>query len=210
MCFTLRLHMSAAPPRGGLTQALGLMPSIVGADMHVIDWTAAAAWVQAIGSIVAIAIAIWVPFKINNLSLAQLAVDKAARARIFQASLLPTLYRLRSTTADFLQQESGEPSFLGVDRESDSFDSDFFELVPEFTNLLTIAVDSGSIQQQLTDLSVLLFKTKELLSENSKLQRDGYHAAWINHKDLFIDAARDLNTLSSNIIVSIELPHDKG
>ena len=23
MCFTLRLHMSAAPPRGGLTQALG-------------------------------------------------------------------------------------------------------------------------------------------------------------------------------------------
>jgi hypothetical protein len=25
MCFTLRLHMSAAPPRGGLTQALGAM-----------------------------------------------------------------------------------------------------------------------------------------------------------------------------------------
>ena len=186
------------------------MPSIAGSEMCVIDWTAVAAWVQAIGSIVAIAIAIWVPFRINKLSLAQLAADKTARARIVQASLLPTLYRLRSTTADFLQQESGEPSFLGVDRKSDSFDSDFFELVPEFTNLLTIAVDSGSIQQQLTDLSVLLFKTRELLSENTKLQRDGYHAAWINHKDLFIDAARDLNTLSSKIIVKIELSHDKA
>lgn len=177
--------------------------------MCVIDWAAVAAWVQAIGSIVAIAIAIWVPFKLNQISLAQLAADKAARARIVQTSLLPTLYRLRSTTADFIEQESGEPSFLGVDRESDSFDSNFFELVPEFTSLLTIAVDSGSIQQKLTGLSVLLFKTKEMLSDNSKLQRDGYHAAWINHKDLFIDAARNLNTLSSEIIRAIELSHDK-
>ena len=29
MCFTLRLHMSAAPPRVGLTQALGLRPMIL-------------------------------------------------------------------------------------------------------------------------------------------------------------------------------------
>lgn len=28
MCFTLRLHMSAAPPQGGLTQALAVMPSV--------------------------------------------------------------------------------------------------------------------------------------------------------------------------------------
>ena len=28
MCFTLRLHMSAAPPRGGLTQALGRVESM--------------------------------------------------------------------------------------------------------------------------------------------------------------------------------------
>ena len=28
VCFTLRLHTSAAPPQGGLTQALGAMPSI--------------------------------------------------------------------------------------------------------------------------------------------------------------------------------------
>ena len=27
MCFTLRLHMSATPPQGGLTQALGAMES---------------------------------------------------------------------------------------------------------------------------------------------------------------------------------------
>ena len=186
------------------------MPNLVATEMCKIDWTAAAAWVQAIGSVAAIGIAIWVPFKLSKISAAQLAADKAARARIVQASLLPTLYRLRSTTTDFLDQESGEPSFLGVDREPESFDSNFFDLVPEFIALLTIAIDSGSIQQDVTDLSVLLFKTKELLSDNSRLQRDGYHAAWINHKDLFIEAARDLNALSAKIINSIESSHNKA
>lgn len=183
------------------------MPNTVAAEICKIDWTAAAAWVQAIGSLLAISIAIWVPFKLNKLAFVQLAADRAARARIVQASLLPTLYRLRSTTSDFLEQESGEPSILGVTRESESFDSNFFELVPEFTSLLTLAVDSGSIQQDVTDLSALLFKTKELLSVNSRLQRDGYHAAWINHKDLFIEAARDLNALSGKIIGEIESTH---
>jgi hypothetical protein len=32
MCFTLRLHTSAAPPRGGLTQALGGYETIFGTD----------------------------------------------------------------------------------------------------------------------------------------------------------------------------------
>ena len=36
------------------------------------------------------------------------------------------------------------------------------------------------------------------------LQRDGYHAAWINHKDLFIEAAESINELSDKVILSIE------
>lgn len=174
--------------------------------MCKIDWTAIAAWIQAIGSIGAIGIAIWVPFKLNKILALEIATDKTVRARVVQASLLPSLYRLRSTTADFLEQESGEPSFLGIDRDAESFDSNFFDLVPEFISLLTVAVDSGSIQQEIADLSILLFRTRELLSNNSKLQRDGYHAAWINHKDMFIEAATDLNSLATRIIVKIESP----
>lgn len=169
-----------------------------------LDWPAS---IQAFGSIASLVVAVaafWVPHKISKRALEQAAVDKIARSRIAQASLLPTLYRLRSATSDFLEEESGELSFLGVRREAESFDSNFFDLVPEVAAILALAVESGAIQKDVTELSILLFKTKEDLSSTTKLQRDGYHAAWINHKDIFIDAARALNTLSDKIIKEIE------
>ena len=50
MCFTLRLHMSAAPPQGGLTQALGLMrkrfwPFVIGILLLAV--AAYCSWLQA-------------------------------------------------------------------------------------------------------------------------------------------------------------------
>ena len=168
------------------------------------SWTLAAAWVQAVGSLAAIGIAIWVPFELDRRARVKRMADEAARARLVQASLLPTLYRIRSTTADFLDEQSGNPSFLGVERKPADFDSDFFRLTPEFTGLLQVAIDSGKVKEDIAELSVMLFKTAEMLSENSKLQRDGYHAAWINHKDLFIEAATEINDLSEKIITAIE------
>lgn len=175
--------------------------------MKNIDWAVEPAWVQAIGSILAIGIAIWVPFRLDKRAKLQLESEKQARAQIVQASLLPNLFRLRSATKDFLEQESGEPSFFGVKREPGSFDSDFFKLVPVFVDVLAVAPDSGAIQQDLTRLAVALFKADELLSETSKLQRDGYHAAWINHKDFFVDAASGILDLSNRIIEKIETMH---
>lgn len=171
------------------------------------DWSVAAAWVQAIGSVAAICVAVWLPFNLDKRNRAHAALDKSERSRIVQASLLPSLYKLRSTTSDFIEKQSGKPSFMGVDREFDAFDSDFFGLVPEFKNILAVVPDTGEIQSDVATLSVLLFKANELLSDNSKLQRDGYHAAWINHQDLFLEAANEINALSSRIIDSIETIH---
>ncbi|MBR8159019.1 hypothetical protein KDX20_31860 [Burkholderia cenocepacia] len=182
------------------------MPKLAHATLsgEKLDWPAS---IQAFGSIASLAVAVaafWVPHKISKRALEQAAVDKMARSRIAQATLLPTLYRLRSATSDFLEEESGELSFLGVRRETKSFDSNFFDLVPEVSGILALAVESGAIQKNVTELSILLFKTKENLSYITKLQRDGYHAAWINNKDEFIGAARALNTLSDKIIKEIE------
>lgn len=169
-----------------------------------INWTAMAAWVQAIGSIIAIGIAMWVPFKLANDSQKKQAAESTSLSRVIQVSLLPDLYRLRSSTKDFLEFQSGERSFFGVDRNPEDFDDDFFSLVEEFTNILKIASKSGVIQEQLTELMCLVFRTNELLAENTRLQRDGYHAAWINHKDLFIEAAESINQLSHKVIINIE------
>ncbi|MCT9127268.1 hypothetical protein [Cupriavidus gilardii] len=164
-------------------------------------------WIQAFASIASFsvaAVAFWVPHHISRRAAEQAEASRTARARIVQASLLPILYRLRSTTSDFLEEESGNPSFLGVQRVPESFDSDFFDLVPEVASILALATESGHIQNDVAELSIALFKTKEELSYTTKLQRDGYHAAWINHKDIFIDAARSLNMLSGKIIKEIE------
>ena len=118
--------------------------------------------------------------------------------------MLPDLYRLRSSTKDFLDFQSGEKSFLGVDRSPEDFDDNFFSLIKEYANILKIAPKSGVMQEQLTELMSIVFQTNELLAENTRLQRDGYHAAWINYKDLFIEAAERINELSDNVILSIE------
>lgn len=146
-------------------------------EFHEINWIATAAWVQAIGSIIAIGIAIWVPFKLAKDSQKKQEAEKISLSRVVQVSLLPDLYRLRSCTKDFLDFQSGGKSFLGVNRSPEDFNEDFFSLVKEYANILKIASKSGVIQEQLTELMSIVFQTNELLAENTRLQRDGYHAA---------------------------------
>ncbi|WP_142049418.1 hypothetical protein [Achromobacter sp. SLBN-14] len=169
-----------------------------------IDWSATAAWVQAIGSIAAIGVAIWVPYDMDRKARVRSQEAERRRQRHTQISLLPTLYELRSKTADFLDEQSGEPSFLGVERDTSEFDSDFFALVPKFIDILRVAPDAGDIDEHLARISVSLFRVNDNLGQNTKLQRDGYHAAWINHKDLFIESAQSIHELVDMIIGRIE------
>src|SRR5690606_36400040 len=135
-----------------------------------------AAWVQAIGSIAAIGVAIWVPYNMDRRARARSLEAERRRQRHTQISLLPTLYELRSKTSDFLDEQSGAPSFLGVERELSQFDSDFFSLVPKFIDILRIAPDAGEVEESLARISMRLFQVNDHLGQNTKLQRDGYHA----------------------------------
>ncbi len=173
-------------------------------EVYEINWIAIAAWVQAIGSIIAIGIAIWVPFKLAKESRYRQEINEAFLSKVVQISLLPKLYRLRSSTKDFLDLESGENSFLDVQRKPDDFDHDFFSLVPELADTLSFASKSGVIQEQLMEIAIVLFKTNELLAEITRLQRDGYHAAWVNNKEFFLEAAENISKLSDNFISNIE------
>lgn len=112
--------------------------------MQGIASSVAAAWFKRSGSVLAIGIAIWVPFRLEKRSRSQLEAERQAGARIVQASLLPNLSRPRTATAEFSEQESGQPSFLGVDREAGSFGSDLFRMGPEFVDVLAVAPDSGA------------------------------------------------------------------
>jgi len=132
---------------------------------------------------VAVGVAIWVPYDMDRKARARMLEGERKRQRHTQVSLLPTLYELRSKTSDFLDQQSGEPSFFGGERDNSEFDSDFFALVPKFIEILRVAPDAGDLDDHLAKISVSLFKINDLLGQNKRLQRDGYHAAWINSKD---------------------------
>ncbi len=114
------------------------------------------------------------------------------------------LYELRSKTADFLDEQSGEPSFLGVEREPSQFDSDFYALVPKYIDVLRIAPDTGSLHEDIAQLSIDLFRVSDQLGQNTKLQRDGYHAAWVNHRDDLMEAARSIRDSVGRAIERIE------
>lgn len=168
------------------------------------DWSIVAALVQAVGSVVAILVAIWVPYDMDKKARFRQEILGNRKQRQTQIWLLPTLYEIRSKTNDFIEEHSGKPSFLGIQRESSSFDSDFFSMVPKIIEILRFAPETGSIDLSLNKLAIELFKIKELLNQNNKLQRDGYHAAWLNHRDLFIESAQSMSDLADFVIGYIE------
>ena len=63
-----------------------------------------AAWVQAIGSLIAIAIAIAVPLFIDHLNKRRIDKEKNSRSKALALSILPDLYKLKASTSHFIDE----------------------------------------------------------------------------------------------------------
>ena len=162
-----------------------------------------AAWIQAIGSIIAVFIAMWIPYKTNKSLILDQKLKIELRRKNTLLLLLPILYLIRRTVHEFLEENNPEARGL-FDNEIEEFHSNYFELIPHFSNKLQSLIDSDFEHPLLTNLCFVLFQAEEHLNENSYLQRRGYHAAWINHKDLFIEEASTILNLIEELILSIE------
>ncbi|HCK62852.1 MAG TPA: hypothetical protein DHW12_00675, partial [Acinetobacter radioresistens] len=161
------------------------------------------AWIQAIGSIVGILIAIWVPYKTNKNQIEEQRYRIELRRKNTLLLLLPTLYLIKRTIFEFLEENNPNAKDLfGEDIEE--FNSNYFELIPHFSEKIQSLMDSDFKHDLLTKFCFELFKAEEHLNENSYLQRRGYHIAWLNHQDLFIEEAKNLHVLLKNLIENIE------
>lgn len=168
----------------------------------IIDWSAVAARVQAIGSIIAIGVAIAVPANIDKRNRNFLNKDKENRAKALALSILPSLYKLSASTNHFItERETNDPESM---IERDILDGNFFVHSPELRSLLSISSDLGDIQYPFSRLILLLFRAEEMLNMTTRLQRGGYHAAWINNIDGFIDQAKNINAATNDLIEKIE------
>ena len=122
-----------------------------------------AAWVQAVGSVIAIFVAVCVPLYLNHLQQQRdLAIEQLQKQKYF-VTLLPTLYRIQRYSQDFIQQIAAHP-------EQDQhilhrLESEYLELIPVFAKELHIFVHSQIYDDLLNQLAFQLFHAEEILAQ---------------------------------------------
>lgn len=167
--------------------------------------TEQAAWIQAIGSLVAIAIAIFVPLFIEYLKKLQIDKEKNLRSKALALSILPDLYKLRASTSHFEMTNSEAEDSSQVDE----LNVNYFDHADNFKRILTAMPDLTQFGAKLSGLVYLLFQANEMMAFVSRLQAGGYHAAYNNNKEKFVGLARSIDTAADELITAIERSHDK-
>ena len=160
-----------------------------------------ASWVQAIGSIVAIVVAIIIPLRAHRLSQKEVLKEKQNRARILTVLALPELYDLRAFIFGFSEEHSASeedfkiPYMPGKNLES---------LTISFKSLIISTSELGAIGEKLALLSANIFRINEEFEQIQRRQAGGYHAAYINLAPLIIEDLNSLVPLIDEIIKKIE------
>ena len=120
-----------------------------------------AAWVQAVGSVIAIFVAVCVPLYLNHLQQQRdFALEQLQKQKYF-VTLLPTLYRIQRYSQNFLDEIANHP-----DQENNilhTLESEYLELLPVFAKELHIFVHSQIYDDDLNQLAFELFHAKEIL-----------------------------------------------
>ena len=123
-----------------------------------------AAWVQAVGSVIAIFVAVAVPIYFDRKQRLYEQQSLQNQKQKFFIVLLPMLYQLRNTTATFLQEFQHQK-----DHEIDAIttlESEYLNLVPVFAKELHIFVHSNIYDEHLNQLAFELFHSEEILSQH--------------------------------------------
>lgn len=160
-----------------------------------------ASWVQAVGSIIAIVVAIIIPLRAHRLSQHEAGKEKQNKAKILTVLALPVLYDLRAFIHGFAEEHSStdepfkSPYMPGKNLES---------LAGSFKALLISTNELGTIGEKLALLSANIFKINESHEEILRRQAGGYHAAYINLIPLVIGDLNSLIPLTNEIIEQIE------
>ncbi|MBL8321929.1 MAG: hypothetical protein JNJ93_06640, partial [Acinetobacter sp.] len=99
-----------------------------------------AAWVQAVGSVIAIFVAISVPLYLNRLEMRRDRTLQNLQKQKYFVTLLPTLYRIKRYSEDFLSQM--QQSQQSAENILHTLETEYLELIPVFAKELHIFVHS--------------------------------------------------------------------
>lgn len=170
-----------------------------------VDWSAVAAWVQALGSIVAIGVAIAIPAVQHKKDQQQAKEERKRRAQALSLSLLPALYKVRASVQHFITEQTFEEPEALV--EKDEHDGNFFAHAPELRSYLGVAADLDEFQEPFSKLVASMLQSEEMINYTTRMQRGGYHSAWINNLEFFIEHANNIHAKNDELIHLIESAH---
>ena len=133
-----------------------------------------AAWVQAIGSVIAIFVAVAIPLYFDRKQHRDEQQIEENQKQKFLITLLPTLYRLRNSTQLFLEKFQNQHEVNAIH----SLESEYLKLIPVFAKELHIFVHSNIYDEQVNQLAFELFHAEEILSQYLKHAiKDQWHAS---------------------------------
>jgi hypothetical protein len=154
-----------------------------------------AAWVQAVGSVFAIFVAISIPLYLNYLDQKRDRVSQILQKQKYFVILFPSLYRIRRHSQDFLntlrEHESNPESVLHT------LESEYLDLIPVFSKELHIFVHSQIYDEDLNQLAFELFHCEEILHQHLS-QVDGVKKK--AHQDQIVLHTKKVNNLCAKII----------
>lgn len=159
-----------------------------------------AAWVQAVGSILAIVVAIIIPMRANALSNREKIIENKRKAKALTVLVLPDLYNLRSFVRSFIQEQNDEEPF----RETDINGIDLNDLTRSFKAILLNTDQLGEISEMLIALVAKVFSANEYYESIFRRQAGGYHNAPMNLMPILIKEFEAIFELTNSVISKIE------
>ena len=123
-----------------------------------------AAWVQAVGSVVAIFVAIAIPLYLNYLEKKNKKKLLEIQKQKYFVVLFPSLYRIRRYSLEFVQQIGKHQN--NAENIMHTLDSLYLTLIPVFSNELHIFVHSQIYDEDLNQLAFEFFYCEEILQQH--------------------------------------------
>lgn|GEM_PF-5706493 len=154
-----------------------------------------AAWVQAVGSVFAIFVAILIPLYLNYLEQKKDKVSLSLQKQKYFVILFPSLYRIRRYSQEFLaviQQHDTNPENV-----LHTLDSEYLDLIPVFSKELHIFVHSQIYDEDLNQLAFELFYCEEILHQHLSQAADAKQKV---HQDQIVSHTQKVNALCEKII----------
>jgi len=164
-----------------------------------------AAWVQAVGSVIAIFVAISVPLYLNRLEMRRDRTLQNLQKQKYFVTLLPTLYRIKRYSEDFLSQM--QQSQQSAENILHTLETEYLELIPVFAKELHIFVHSQIYDASLNQLAFELFHSEEILQQHLLQPND---RKLLRHQNLLISHGQHIQTLSMSLIEHIEKYYEAG